>query len=116
MSSIAPRLKKLREEKGLSPEELADELSFTKSIIWSYELGKKEPVISHVKRIAAYFDVSVDYLKGSNGETPTIKLENAKDLEDVTLYLDDMELTNEEIEDGLAFIRAKRMMKNGMAM
>lgn len=62
MYSIGERLKGLREERGLTVEEFAEQIDFVKSIIWSYELGKKKPSGNHLERIAAFFDVSEEYL------------------------------------------------------
>ncbi|UJL46284.1 helix-turn-helix transcriptional regulator [Virgibacillus sp. NKC19-16] len=116
MSNIASRLIQLREEKGLSPEELANELHFAKTIIWSYELGKKQPIPSHVSKIAEYFDVDVDYLLGEETKSSGVNLQHAKDLESYNLYVDDIKLTDEEIEEAIAYIKARRLMKNNMAI
>ncbi|PAV31594.1 hypothetical protein CIL05_02745 [Virgibacillus profundi] len=62
MYNIGDRLKELREEKGLTVEEYADQINFVKSIIWSYELGKKKPSLNHIERIAEFFNVSAEYL------------------------------------------------------
>lgn len=116
MSSIAARLIQLREEKGLSPEELANELHFAKTIIWSYELGKKQPILNHVHKIAEYFGVDVDYLLGEETGSSGIRLQNAKDLNNYNLYIDDIKLSEEEIEEAIAYIKAKRLMKNNLAI
>ncbi|WP_373894245.1 helix-turn-helix domain-containing protein [Virgibacillus natechei] len=116
MSSIASRLIQLREEKGLSPEELANELHFAKTIIWSYELGKKQPIFSHVNKIAEYFGVDVDYLLGEETNSSGISLQHEKDLKKYDLYVDDVKLSDEEIEEAIAYIKARRLMKNNLAI
>ena len=57
-------LKKLREEAGLSQQKLADQLGLTQQSIFSYETGAYEPDISTLKRLADYFNTSVDFLIG----------------------------------------------------
>ncbi len=58
-------LRILREQTGLSQQKLADQLGLTQQSIHSYESGAYEPDISTLKRFAAYFDTSVDYLIGN---------------------------------------------------
>lgn len=62
------RLKELREIKGISQKELADFLNLTQVQISKYELGKNEPDLSTTKKIANYFNVTIDYLLGSSEE------------------------------------------------
>lgn len=62
------RLKELREMKGISQKELADFLNLTQVQISKYELGKNEPDLSTTKKIANYFNVTIDYLLGSSEE------------------------------------------------
>ncbi|GGH70502.1 hypothetical protein GCM10010978_05490 [Compostibacillus humi] len=112
MTVIGERLKKLREEKGLTTDELAEELDFAKSLIWSYELGKKEPSITHLRRIARFFDVPTEYFTAGEGEPyERIRLDSKTDMEDYKLYIDHEELTAEEIEEVIAYIRVKRLMQ-----
>ena len=56
------RLRKLRIERGLTQQQLADKFNYGKSIISSYERGTKKPPINTVERLADYFSVSTDYL------------------------------------------------------
>ena len=57
-------LKKLREEKGLSQQKLAVFFDLTQQSIHKYETQDVEPDISTLKRMADYFDTSIDYLVG----------------------------------------------------
>lgn len=56
------RLKALREDRGINQRRLADELNVSQAMISKYELGLSEPDIATIKRIAAFFGVSTDYL------------------------------------------------------
>lgn len=58
-------LKILREEAGLSQQKLADQLGLTQQGIFSYETGAYEPDISTLKRLADFFNTSIDYLVGN---------------------------------------------------
>ena len=70
------RLRKLREENGLTLDSLAAEYNrrffggLNKGTLSKYENGKQEPMITVVRNLAEYFNVSVDYLTG-NSDTKT---------------------------------------------
>lgn len=58
------RLKKLREEKKLKQEELANILSISASSIGMYERNLREPDDDLKLKISKYFNCSIDYLVG----------------------------------------------------
>lgn len=59
------RLKRLRELKGISQKELANELgNINQQTISNYEVGVREPDIQTLIKLADYFGVSIDYLVG----------------------------------------------------
>lgn len=55
-------LKELRTDRGLSQQQLADELKISQSAIAKWELSKTEPVASMIVKLAKYFDVDSDFL------------------------------------------------------
>lgn len=66
--TFGDRFKKLRIEKGLKQQELADEFNkiyghtFSKSAVSQYENNKRLPETKALANFASYFGVSVDYL------------------------------------------------------
>ena len=62
--SFKSRLKELRLEKGVSQIEIAKIMNMSKMAISHWEKGNSEPSIEQLKILAAYFDVSIDYLVG----------------------------------------------------
>lgn len=70
-------LKKLRLDKGLSQQALADKLEISQQSIYKYENQITEPNIDMLKHMAGFFDVSVDYLIGNS--PCAHKIENADD-------------------------------------
>lgn len=62
------RLIALREEKGCSLEELAKHVDITKSVLSKYERGLHIPGLMAAKRIADFFNVSIDYITGNSEE------------------------------------------------
>ena len=59
------RLKKLREERNITQQELADQLSCSQQSINNYENHGTQPDIDMLCRMADFFDTSVDYLIGN---------------------------------------------------
>ncbi len=65
------RLRKLREEKGISQMRLAIELCISQNSISRFENGVRKPDYDTLIQIADYFNVSLDYLVGRT-DNPTI--------------------------------------------
>jgi repressor LexA len=72
---FSERLKGLRLEADLTQKELADRLSMPLSTYSGYEIDKREPDIETIKLIAAYFDVTTDYLFGRSNDKRGVSLE-----------------------------------------
>ena len=71
-SMFADILKDLRTSRNLSQEELADIIGVSKSTIGMYEQGKRIPKAdATLKRIAEFFNVSIDYLMGFSDRFPS---------------------------------------------
>jgi len=60
------RLKKIRIEKGLTQQNLADMIGASKSLISCYENGKRTPSLENVISFMEIFGVSPDYLLGAD--------------------------------------------------
>ena len=58
----------LRSEEGLSQMELADALQISQSSIAKWELGKTEPTLVMLVKLAKFFHVTTDYLVGLTDE------------------------------------------------
>ncbi|APC08571.1 helix-turn-helix domain-containing protein [Neomoorella thermoacetica] len=81
MKTLGERLRKLREEKGLTQIELAKKLSLANSTISQYEANKRTPDPPTLQRLADFFGVSIDYLLG---RTNTPVIHNKKPDEEAT--------------------------------
>ncbi len=62
MSKIASNIRFLRQLKGLSQEQLADELKITRSRVGGYEEARNEPPIDLLIRLSEYFHIAIDAL------------------------------------------------------
>lgn len=58
-------IKNLRDLHKISQQKLADAVGLTQQSIYQYENGIAEPDIETLKKIANYFEVSVDYIVGN---------------------------------------------------
>lgn len=61
---IAEKVKKLREQKGLSQAELARLLGITRSSVNAWEMGISVSSTQYIVDLAGVFDISTDYLLG----------------------------------------------------
>lgn len=61
------RLKKLRLEKGVTQEILAQEIHVTRQTISGWERGRSEPDLSTLLCLARFFDVTIDELLSMKG-------------------------------------------------
>lgn len=62
------KIRELRNLFGLSQKELAKSLSIPQNTFSQYETGKRAPDFETLKKIANYFNVTVDYLLGDSSE------------------------------------------------
>ena len=68
--STLPNLESLRKSRGLTRAQLGQELGFTERSVGRWENGESEPVLGDLRKIAAYFGVSVSVLIGEQPLTP----------------------------------------------
>ncbi len=61
---LAAQMKKLRTQKGLTQQQLADYLHVSKGTVGMWETGRREPDIAVLSQLADFYQVSVDYLIG----------------------------------------------------
>lgn len=62
MITISNKIKKLREQSGISQEEVADSLNMSRPTYASIEAGKREMTISEASRLAQVFSISFEEL------------------------------------------------------
>ncbi len=67
VESFASKLRKARENTGFTQREVAKELKISKSTIASYETGRTQPDIEMLGLIADFYNISLDWLLGTNG-------------------------------------------------
>jgi len=85
--SFATRLKKLREDNGLSQTDLADKIGISRGSISFYEKGSRTPDIEILDKVSRYFNVPLEYLMGYVATTKreNIEIDKALGLSDHTI-------------------------------
>lgn len=74
--TILEKVQSLCEKKGTNLSKLEIELGFGKGTL--YKWNKSSPNIDKLKKVADYFDVSIDFLANENSDSP-VKLEEPED-------------------------------------
>ena len=60
---MAERIKQLREERGLTRQQMADALNLSLTAIAGYEQGYRVPRLEYLQDIAKFFKVSIERRK-----------------------------------------------------
>lgn len=61
MSEIGSKLKTLRKGRGLTQEELAYRMNWSRATISNYECGRRVPHLDELTALCYFFGVSMDY-------------------------------------------------------
>lgn len=80
-------IERLRKEKGLTQQEVADKLNIARTTYQSYEKGRNEPSINQLKQLSKLFNVSSDVLIGNEIN----KSQQKKELLEIINQLSDIE-------------------------
>ncbi|MBO3117970.1 LexA family transcriptional regulator [Winogradskyella sp. DF17] len=103
MKPIQANIKHIRTLRKFSQERFADELSWTRSMVGSYEEGRSEPPIDRLIELSNYFDIPIDILVKKDlrkaKDTSFIEVGNKRVLFPITV--------NEDNEDLIEIIPAK---------
>lgn len=66
MDTLGKRIKFLRKNENLTQDELAKAIDVSRATLASWETERREPDYETVKKLARYFNVTVDYLLGNS--------------------------------------------------
>lgn len=88
---FSQRLKQLRTEKKMTHEAMANYLGITRQGYGNYENGSREPDFETTKKIAEFFDVTVDFLLDGEKKTQPDYPEffTSKDKRDLRKFLEE---------------------------
>jgi transcriptional regulator with XRE-family HTH domain len=117
---IAEQIKKIRKEKGLSQQDIADKLTMNRVQYNRIETGKSDPTMNILQRIAGVLDIDVVAFfeaKNNNTEVHTINetlLQKVKLLDE----LDEVQKSSicNMIDTAIANKRMKQALSNAMSL
>lgn len=95
--SIGNKLKKLRIERGLTQQTVADALGISHSVYSQYENDEREPSLRRMISISRFFMVSLDYLC-SNDARIQVDITDLDDIQKARIYAIIKESKLQEIE------------------
>lgn len=100
------QIRSLRKEKGMTMKELGKAIGVAESTISLYENEKRMPDADTMKRLARFFNVSIDTLMGEDPPArPEIRDEDIK----FALFGGDAEITDAQFEEVKRFAQFVKM-------
>lgn len=94
---ISERIRKLREENGMSQSELAKRLDVTRSSVNAWESGLSTPTTQYVVALTRLFHVSADYLLGTESEyTLSLRGYSQEEIQLITQMIQYFDKTHEK--------------------
>lgn len=85
--NFSENLKKIREEKNLTQQELAKKLNVAQSTIGMWELGQRTPRLSEINRLARILNITINRLLGQQKEQKVEVVKNE-------IYIDGKKISN----------------------
>lgn len=83
--SFAARLKKLRNERGMSKTQLGKLVGVSTTCVWNWEEGNTEPRSYNLDTLADALGVSIEYLEFGTGQESTPASEQSEEASPITL-------------------------------
>lgn len=106
------RLRELRIEKKLSQKELGDLLSLSPNAIYNWEVGRSQPSVEAITKLAEYFNVTTDYLLCFTQDDLN-KIERLKmALKEAGMLNGNDDMTEEDFEKAMAIVQTLKQYKN----
>ncbi|CAH0120979.1 MULTISPECIES: helix-turn-helix domain-containing protein [unclassified Paenibacillus] len=68
--TMGDRLRQLRMNRNISQEEVARTIGITRSAYSHYEINNRQPVYETLLKLAAFYDVSLDYIVSGVSSRP----------------------------------------------
>ena len=91
-------LKDIREDHDLKQEDIAKHLNISRQYYSRYELEQVEMPIRHYKKLAEYYNVSIDYLCGIVNTEKPLKITEKKELTAKQLAILDKYEKNKDLQ------------------
>lgn len=99
------RIKELRLQRGIMQKDLSEFLNVAQNTVSYWEKGTYQPDNEMLARIADFFGVTIDYLVGRTSSPELSVLDSELSEVDFALYGEVKDLTDEEKEKILEFVK-----------
>lgn len=121
MATLYERLEELCAERGIKGGRMCTDLGISKSLMTDLKSGRKKGINAETARkIAAYFDVSVGYLLGEEGQnkTPVLTRKDERDIaRNLEAIMADLENAGDLMFDGNPMSEdARESMRNAIEL
>lgn len=108
--TLADRLKTSRKNKGYTQKDLARLLSVKPATISAWEVGRNEPSIEMLKKIADIFGVSFEYLAGVKSKISDDR-EPLTENQKLVAYSIDPDISDEERQAIIEMVQAAKKFR-----
>lgn len=78
--TIADKLKSLRISKGYTQQDVADAVGISRATIGGYEIGRRQPRLPDLQKMAKFYGVGLDYFGVATADEVFDLLTRAKDV------------------------------------
>lgn len=79
-NSIGVKLKTLRKSQRITQQAVADRVGISRATISNYEIGRRTPHLKDLQRLAAFYNVGLDYFGISTADEVLELLARAKEV------------------------------------
>lgn len=79
-NTIADKLKALRKAKGYTQQDVADAIGISRATIGGYEIGRRQPRLPDLQKMADFYGVGLDYFGIATSDEVFELLTRAKDV------------------------------------
>lgn len=101
MTVFGERMRILRQNLGISQQQVADKLNISRNLLSNYERGIRQPDYQMLVRLADFYEVSLDYLLG---RSDTYKTQNVCTDRETEIINRVLRLSDESIRDLLRYV------------
>lgn len=102
------RMKDLRKEQGYSQIQVATMLGITQQAYANYERGARQADYETLSKLSNFFGVSIDYILGNTDDPNAPTLDQQLEGVSFALYGETKDLTEEQKQDILDYIKFKK--------
>lgn len=110
--STLDKILELIEKNNIEQQQFTSAIGIRKQSVSEWKNGTTKTYMKHIDKIANYFNVSTDYLLGKSDSPQTLD-EQLSGI-DFALYGEVKEMTDEEKQDILDYIRYKKSKKKNV--